>query len=126
VSNISNYNQFPTVIILDDPERNSLFHLDGEGECVEFSDLSLSDTDHIFDRFQTFETTSDRDTYFDLLGQLLTNYLEGIEKIGDYQLKISYLFRKNDLKNAKKETGIDCTSVSSSSVITAAERSRPS
>jgi hypothetical protein len=104
VNNIRNYNTFAVV----EPElsitHNNIIFIDDLGEYVELPDniYNISTVhDHIFERHINFANNEDRDIYYDIIVDILTNYNFAIEKMNN-KIVTKYLFRKNDLLFSKK------------------------
>ncbi|AYV77448.1 MAG: hypothetical protein Dasosvirus3_7 [Dasosvirus sp.] len=114
VTNIVDYDKYSTVQIVEttDPATlNNIICTDEDGEYVDFkSDVYTIDEshDHYFERHMYFDNQSDRDATYDAYTNLSTNYYYGCSKTMEsskYVLVSTYLFRKNDLKNADKDNG---------------------
>jgi hypothetical protein len=105
VLNIANYDNFSPIVINTDPVKNNLIFMDSEGEYVQFDDTVYNidnESDYIFERHMIFETSADRNAFYDVLVQLHTHYYYGCEKSGNTTIINKYRFRKNDIKNSQK------------------------
>ena len=106
VSTVVGYDDYSKVYVPTTPiapSSNTIVNIDDEGEYAEFKKTAYTfvyGKNYIFERHIFFPNEEDRNSFKTVYNRLFTNYKhESIVNVGDKGLKISYLFRKNDITN---------------------------
>lgn len=110
VNNIVDYDKFARLILEEVVgNHNNIIVIDDEGEYISLPNnvYNIDSTkNHVFERHILFPNNSDRDAFYNILVNMLTNYHLDLY-VEECRIVVTYLFRPNDLQfsynNGKKE-----------------------